>query len=47
MNNKEVIENSLMVLEGVDFEELPEEVQELFIQAHSLLMHIETILEDN
>ena len=46
MNNQEIIDNALMELEGIDFEELPEGLQQSFFIAHSGLMHISTVLEN-
>ena len=45
MSNLEKIDNALMELEGIDFEDLSEELQNLFINSHTILMHISAVLE--
>ena len=45
MSNLEKIDNALMELEGIDFESLNEELQNMFIDVHSSLMHLSIILE--
>lgn len=48
MNIKEIldcVDNSVMELECVKFEDIPDDLQEKFIQVHILLSHISTALE--
>ena len=45
MDNLEVVNNALMKLAEIDFEELSEGLQQTFIIAQSALMHISTVLE--
>ena len=45
MSNLEKVNNALMELEGIDFEELPEGLQQAFFMAQSGLMHISVVLE--
>ena len=45
MSNLEKIDNALMELEGIDFEEFSEGLQQLFVATHSGLMYISSILE--
>ena len=48
MNIKEIldcVDNAIMELEYVKFEDIPDDLQEKFIQVHLLLSHISTALE--
>ena len=45
MDNLEVVNNALMKLSEIDFEELSEGLQQTFIIAQSALLHISTVLE--
>lgn len=36
---------ALMELENVKFEDIPDDLQKYFIQAHTLLLHISTLLK--
>ena len=46
MSNLEKVNNALMELEGIDFDELPEEIQEAVIYTHLTLMNLSTMLEE-
>lgn len=46
MDNQEYIDNALYELEKVNIEELPEEIQELAIHAHIVLMNLSMMLEE-
>ena len=48
MNIKEIldcVDNAIMELEYVKFEDIPDDLQEKFIQVHVLLSHISMALE--
>ena len=45
MDNLEVVNNTLMKLAEIDFEELSEGLQQTFIIAQSALMHMSAVLE--
>ena len=46
MENQEYIDNALYELEKVNLEELPENIKEVAIYTHMLLMNLQTILEE-
>lgn len=39
------VDNAIMELECVEFEDIPDDLQQEFIQTHTLLLHISMALE--
>ena len=46
MDNQEYIDNALYELEKVNVDELPEEIQEVAIHTHIILMNLSMMLEE-
>ena len=46
MDNQEYIDNALYELEKVNVDELPEEIQEVAIHTHIVLMNLSMMLEE-